>query len=197
MSYISRLRGPAAAGHDQYMDRPPETLRNAAVTLRRWRATDADLSYRLVRESLEHLTPWMAWATPDYSPDSAAGFVERCEANWADGEAFQYAIFVQGTPAGSAGLMARIGGGGLEIGYWVHPSWTGRGVATSAAAALTDAALALPGVDRVEIHHDVLNAASERVPAKLGYAFIEEVPTDPAMIAPGDSGTMKVWRITR
>ncbi len=158
------------------MDRPPETLRNAAVTLRRWRASDADLSYRLVRESLEHLTPWMAWATPDYSPDSAADFVERCEANWADGEAFQYAIFVQGTPAGSAGLMARIGGGGLEIGYWVHPSWTGRGVATSAAAALTDAALALPGVDRVEIHHDVLNAASERVPAKLGYCLHRRGP---------------------
>jgi ribosomal-protein-serine acetyltransferase len=191
------LHSEAAAGHDQYMDRPPETISNAAVTLRRWRAGDAELSYRLVRDSIEHLSPWMAWATPEYSLDSATGYVERCEANWADGEAFQYAIFVQAEPVGSAGLMARIGGGGLEIGYWVHPSWTGRGVATSAAAALTDAALALPAIDRVEIHHDVRNAASGRVPAKLGYSFIDEVPTDPAMIAPGDAGTMKVWRITR
>ena len=179
------------------MNRPPETLSNAAVTLRRWRAGDAELSYQLVRESLDHLIPWMPWATPDYSLELAHGFVERCEANWADGEAFQYAIFVHSEPVGSAGLMARIGRGGLEIGYWVHPSWTGRGVATSAAAALTDAALALPEIDRVEIHHDVRNAASERVPAKLGYAFIDEVPTEPGMIAPGDAGTSKVWRITR
>jgi ribosomal-protein-serine acetyltransferase len=179
------------------MSHPPEVITNAAVTLRRWRPADAELSYRITRESLDHLNPWMAWATPDYSPDSARDFVERCEANWADGAAFQYLILVQGEPAGSAGLMARIGAGGLEIGYWVHPAWTGRGVATSAAAALTDAALALPGVDRVEIHHDVLNAASGRVPAKLGYAFIEEVPTDPDMIAPGDAGTSRVWRITR
>lgn len=179
------------------MNRPPEVLTNAAVTLRRWRAADAELSYRIVRESLDHLSPWMAWATPDYSLDSARDYVERCEANWAGGEAFQYLILVQGEPAGSAGLMARIGTGGLEIGYWVHASWTGRGVATSAAAALTDAALTLPGVDRVEIHHDVLNAASGRVPVKLGYSFVEEVPTDPEMVAPGDAGTSRVWRITR
>jgi len=179
------------------MNRPPETLSSAAVTLRRWRAADAELSYRLISESLDHLRPWMAWATDAYSLQSAQEYVERCEANWADGSAFQYLIVAQGQPAGSAGLMARIGTGGLEIGYWVHPSWTGRGVATSAAGALTDAALALPEIERVEIHHDVLNAASGRVPAKLGYSLIEEVPTDPDMIAPGDAGTSRVWRITR
>lgn len=179
------------------MDRPPETLASAAVTLRRWRAPDAQLSFKLVRESLDHLSPWVAWATQDYSLDSATEYVRRCEANWADGEAFQYAILMQGNAVGSAGLMARIGDGGLEIGYWVHPSWTGRGLATSAAAALTDAALTLPGIDRVEIHHDVRNAASGRVPAKLGYTCVGEVPTDPAMIAPADAGTSRVWRITR
>jgi ribosomal-protein-serine acetyltransferase len=106
-------------------------------------------------------------------------------------------ILVGRDPVGSAGLMARIGPGGLEIGYWVHPSWTGRGVATSAAAALTDAALSLPDVDRVEIHHDEANKASGRVPEKLGYELVGEVPSSPDMIAPGDSGTVKVWRITR
>ena len=48
--------------------------------------------------------------------------MERCEDSWADGTAFQYLIIADGTPAGSAGLMARIGPGGLEIGYWVHPA---------------------------------------------------------------------------
>jgi ribosomal-protein-serine acetyltransferase len=179
------------------MDRPPETLHNAVVTLRKRNATDAQRTLELIRDSIEHLQPWMPWATPDYSLEQATEFAQRCEDEWAEGAAFQYVIYVGPDPVGAAVLMARIGTGGLEIGYWVHPAWTGRGVATSAAAVLTDAALALPDVDRVEIHHDVANRASERVPQKLGYELVGEVPASPDMIAPRDSGTVKVWRITR
>jgi ribosomal-protein-serine acetyltransferase len=178
------------------MDRPAETLSHGAVTLRRWRTSDGELLFRLVSESRDHLIPWMPWATADYSLAHAQGFLDRSEANWTEGDAFQYLVSSNGIPAGSAGLMSRIDAGGLEIGYWVHPAHTGRGVATAAAAALTDAALQLPGIDRVEIHHDVANLASERVPAKLGYTHVEtSQPRAPE--APGESGTIKVWRITR
>ncbi len=175
---------------------PPEYLSHASVELRRWRAADAELAGRLVRESLEHLRPWMPWATDSYGPADAADYVRRCEDSWADGSAFQYLVLAGGQPAGSAGLMARIGAGGLEIGYWVHPGFTGRGVATAAAAALTQAAFALPGIDHVEIHHDALNLASGRVPAKLGFS---PAGTGPARfeLAPGDSGTTRVWRTSR
>ncbi len=175
---------------------PPETLSYAAVSLRRWRADDAELCFRLVNESLEHLKPWMPWAANGYGLADAREYLDRCEGDWAAGSAFQYLIQVSGSPAGSAGLMARIGPGGLEIGYWVHPSFTSRGVATSASAALTEAAFGLPGIDRVEIQHDELNLASGRVPAKLGY---QPVGTRESgfELAPGDSGISKVWRITR
>jgi RimJ/RimL family protein N-acetyltransferase len=179
------------------MDRPPEELTNAAVTLRRRHVTDARQTFELITESIEHLMPWMPWATPGYSLEQATEYAQRCEAEWADGSAFQYGIYVGEDAVGGAGLMTRIGDGGLEIGYWVHSAWTGRGVATAAAAALTEAALALPGIDRVEIRHDVANKASQRVPEKLGFELVGEVPSSPDMIAPGDSGTVKVWRITR
>ncbi len=178
------------------METPPDRLRHADVELRRWRAADADLAFRLVSESLEHLAPWMPWAVESYGPDDSRDYLERCEESWADGSAFQYLILAGGAPAGSAGLMARIGDGGMEIGYWVHPAYTGHGVATAASAALTEAAFALPGIDRVEIHHDILNLASERVPAKLGYVAIGTTTTR-FDLAPGDSGTTRVWRITR
>lgn len=178
------------------MNAPPEHLRHASVDLRRWRVTDAELCFRLVRESLTHLQPWMSWATETYGLDDARDYVERCEDSWADGSAFQYLITVEGAPAGSAGLMARIGTGGLEIGYWVHPAYTSRGVATAASGALTDAAFALPSIDRVEIHHDILNLASERVPAKLGYSVVGTAKSRFAP-APGDCGTTRVWRIAR
>ena len=175
---------------------PPETLSHAAVSLHRWRPDDAELCFRLVSESLEHLRPWMPWAHASYGLADARAYLDQCEADWAAGTAFQYVIQAAGTPAGSAGLMARIGPGGLEIGYWVHPAFTGRGVATSASASLTEAAFGLPGIDRVEIQHDELNLASGRVPAKLGYQHVDTRASrfEPA---PGDSGTSKVWRITR
>jgi ribosomal-protein-serine acetyltransferase len=178
------------------MDIPAETLSNGTIGLRRWRAGDAELACRLVRESLEHLRPWMPWATGSYGLADTREYLQRCEDDWAAQTAFQYLILADGEPAGSAGLMGRIGDGGLEIGYWVHPAHTGRGVATAASAALTEAALALPGIDRVEIHHDQLNLASGRVPAKLGYTCTGTKPTT-VTLAPGDSGVTKVWRITR
>lgn len=179
------------------MHAPSETLSSGPVELRRWRCADAELCLRLVTESLDHLRPWMPWATPDYDPAATQAYLQRCEADWAAGAAFQYLILDDGEPAGSAGLMARIDPGGLEIGYWVHSAHTGRGVATNAAAALTDAGLALPGVDYVEIHHDQLNLASERVPAKLGYTHVDTRPETRFDRAPADSGISKVWRISR
>jgi RimJ/RimL family protein N-acetyltransferase len=177
------------------MESPPEHLTQGNVELRRWRASDADLCFRLVSESLVHLRPWMPWATSSYGLADAADYLERSEEDWAAGTAFQYLIVADGTPAGSAGLMARIDPGGLEIGYWVHPDCTARGIATAAAAALTEAALALPGVDHVEIHHDELNLASGRIPAKLGYKVIE-TRRGRFEQAPGDSGVTQVWRMT-
>ncbi|HSR85835.1 MAG TPA: GNAT family N-acetyltransferase [Streptosporangiaceae bacterium] len=177
------------------MESPADRLVHGSVELLRWRASDADLCFRLVGESLGHLRPWMPWATPEYSAADAVDYLERCEADWAAGTAFQYRIVADGTPAGSAGLMARIAPGGLEIGYWVHPDCTARGIATAAAAALTEAAFALPGIDHVEIHHDELNLPSGRIPAKLGYKVIEtrRGRFEPA---PGESGVTQVWRIT-
>ena len=50
------------------------------------------------------------------------------------------------------GLHRRIGPAALEIGYWLHPDYPGRGYATKAVSALTEAALSLHHINRVEIH---------------------------------------------
>jgi len=58
---------------------------------------------------------------------------------------------------------------------------------------LTDAAFQIPGIERVEIHHDKANVASSGVPRKLGFELVEEVPDEsrarrarPASSACGD-----------
>ena len=179
------------------MTSPPEVLSHGQVSLRRWRPDDAAALLAAVIESQEQLRPWMPWAE-HYDEDRAAEYLSQCDAQWASGSAFAYAIVVGDHIVGSAGLHDRVGGGGLEIGYWVHSRWTGRGIATDATAALTAAALALPGVDRVEIYHDAANAASGRIPAKLAYARLGERPArDLWPPAPGETGTEVVWQVTR
>ncbi len=178
------------------MTSPPETLSHGQVLLRRWRHDDAAALLAAVTESLEHLRPWMPWAD-GYDESRAAEYLSGCDEQWASGTAFAYAIVVGDQIVGSVGLHKRIGDGGLEIGYWVRDDWTGRGIATDAAAALTDAALALPGIDRVEIHHDAANVASGRIPAKLGYDRLGERPARGLWpTAPGESGTDVVWQCT-
>ena len=93
------------------------------------------------------------------------------------------------------GLHRRIGPGGLELGYWVHPGFTRRGVATEAARQLCERAFAAPSTDRVEIHHDRANAGSGEVPARLGFEHVGERPRPPE--APGEEGVEWIWRLTR
>jgi ribosomal-protein-serine acetyltransferase len=169
---------------------PDEVITRGPVTLRRWREDDLDAVFRAVTESLDHLRPWMPWAA-DYSRDSAAGFLARSVAGWADGTEYGYAILAGGALAGSCGLMARIGPGGLEIGYWVHRAYTRRGLATTASAALVEQAFRLPGVDRVEIVHDEPNVASGGVPRRLGFTEVGRRPIDEG------TGVGVVWRLTR
>ena len=162
--------------------------------LRRWRAADLDAASEAVFASLEHLSPWMPWAL-DFSRASQAEFLIGSERDWRSGAAFNYAILADGAIAGSAGLMARIGPGGLEIGYWVHQAYTRRGLATASSAALVDQAFALPGIERVQIVHDELNVASAGIPRKLGFTKIERRPLDHKPLA--GTGMGVAWELTR
>ena len=66
--------------------------------------------------------------------------------------------------------MTRMGPGILEIGYWVHSAYAGRGIATAAAGALAEAGAGLDGIERIAIKHDIANPASGRVAEKLGFS---------------------------
>jgi len=190
------LREPPAGRDHSLMDRPSETVSYGPVCLRRWRAGDADVAYRVVMESLEHLRPWMPWAA-DYDHDQAVRFTAQSEEDWASRDAYQYAITSDGVVVGSCGLVRRIGPGGLEIGYWLRPADTGRGLVTAAAAALVREAFALPEVDRVEIIHDLANTRSAGVPRRLGFTEVGRRASRQLPAAPGESGIEVVWRLTR
>jgi len=175
------------------MAAPPEQVDAGLLTLRRLRPGDAAAIAAAVAASMEHLRPWMPWATPD-STDPRIQRIRVAESDelWAQGTDFIYSIIdTDGMLAGEIGLHRRLEDGGMEIGYWIAEPRTRRGLATAAAAAITDVALRLPGVTRVEIHCDEANVASSAVPRKLGYRLDRVAPYPPE--APGESGRRQIW----
>jgi ribosomal-protein-serine acetyltransferase len=175
---------------------PPEMINAGELVLKRWEPAWADEGARAVRESLAELKPFMPWAHDGYDVEASRSFIELSASQWAEGTAYQYAVFTTvGELVGSCGLMTRMGPGTLEIGYWIHSAHAGRGYATGAVAALTRVALALPVVERVAIKHDQANVASGRVAAKAGFTEVERVRRDPE--APGETGVDVVWERRR
>ncbi|QGK71354.1 GNAT family N-acetyltransferase [Allosaccharopolyspora coralli] len=178
------------------MDTPREKLHHDGVDLRRWEHSDVDEALRVVTESHDHLTPWMAWAN-GYGHDKAVEFLSRSDECWREGRAFSYAILSgQGAIIGACELMARIGAGGLEIGYWLHPRHTGHGVMTRAVAALIDEAWRI-GADHVEIVHDEANIASGAIPRRLGFTEVDRRSPPQQPVTSAEVGVDVVWRLTR
>jgi ribosomal-protein-serine acetyltransferase len=179
------------------MARPAEELHADGLEIRRYEREDAPRLHTAIIESIEHLRPWMPWvaAEPLTLEQREELIMGRFDAGWSDETDFGYGLFVDDLVVGGCGLHRRIGTDGLEIGYWVHVDHIGRGFATAAAGALCSAAFALDGIGHVEIHHDKANARSRRVPEKLGFALVREVPDDIA--APAEIGISCEWRLDR
>ncbi|MGW3749045.1 GNAT family N-acetyltransferase [Streptomyces sp. NPDC005134] len=176
------------------MGQPADVLRFDQVELRRWRGDDIESLHRVITESRDHLLPWMPFAAT-HDRKQGEGFQAHSEEQWASGQAYNYAITSGGVVVGSCGLHRRIGSGGLDIGYWLHHAWTGKGLATMAAAALVQAGRELPGIDRVEIHHDEANSASGAIARRLGFTEVERVRVPDGPEAPGETGVHVRWRL--
>lgn len=175
---------------------PKDWKDRMGLLLRRWVPDDAPLLARAVSESIDHLRPWMGWVKQEpLSLTRRKEMLEAWEQEWLRGGDVAMGVFLSGQVAGSCGLHHRVGGGGLEIGYWTHPSFLRIAVASGATRSLTAAAFTSPEITHVEIHHDKANEASAGVPRKLGYRLVEEVRDAPE--APAELGIECRWRLTR
>ncbi len=172
---------------------PPEQLSDGEVTLRRWYISEAQDLYVAAAASLPELQLWMPWAADGYTLADAATFIRAAADGWDKGEAYNYAVVVEDRVVGSFGLMppAR-GGAGMGMGYWLATAATGRGLATRAAALLTDAAFEA-GAEMVQIWHRAENGKSRAVPQRLGYRYLGEHHDLPI----AECGLMGLWQKDR
>jgi RimJ/RimL family protein N-acetyltransferase len=171
---------------------PSEELAAAAVVLRRSLPSHAEALAGAATASLEHLRPWMPWAT-EAGVRADAQRERLALLRWEPDSDYDYLMLhpTAGSVIGGCSLMRRRGPGTLEIGYWVHVDHTNRGVATAAAGLLTSSGRHVDGVRQLQIRCDPANVRSAAVPRRLGYRLdrIEDMARD----TPASTGRAMVW----
>lgn len=142
------------------------------LVIRCYNPEDAPLLKASIDESVEHLLPWMPWASQE--PEELQAKIDRLRmfrGKFDLGQDFVYGIFNRQETRllGGTGLHTRLGPNALEIGYWIHKDFINQGLASEVSAALTRVAFEVNRVQRVEIHCVIENLRSAAVPRKLGF----------------------------
>lgn len=151
---------------------PDVIATTARVTLRPWRAADADRFFDMYRRPA--VTDWIG-GRPMVDRDEAVAMIERNIYRLAADPRFgTWAVIerASGLVAGSVLLKPLPDGAGeIEIGWQVHPDSWGRGLATEAAGALLARGLG-DGLDEVWAVTHLDNRRSVRVCLKLGMRLL-------------------------
>ncbi len=177
----------------------PARIDLAHCTLRAWRVDDAPALAMTLAANDAHLRAWTPWVVDGRVPgQSLEERLAQHAGDFAAGRGWVYGIFTHDETGvlGGCGLYARVGATALEIGYWLAAGSTGQGLATESATALTALAFSNPAIERVEIHCDPRNAASVRIPQRLGYRIESAAEGD--LGEPGAwPGVVDIWTLTR
>ena len=147
------------------------TLTDDIISLRPYRLSDTEETYRAIRESLAELSPWLPFAHQDYSSKESRAWIKQRPGEWKRGNTYDFAIF-------DAKDGAYLGGCGINhinnndflanLGYWIRTSRTGNGAAPAAARLLAGWGLKALGLKRIEIVVAAGNTRSQRVAEKAG-----------------------------
>ena len=157
---------------DSKVANPVYRIETARLVARCYQPSDATLLADSVRDSVEHLKPWMPWAHNEPEPfEQKAKRVVEFRGKFDLQQDYIYGIFNREETRllGGTGLHTRLGERELEIGYWIHKDFVNQGLVTESTAALIKVAFEVIHIHRIEIHCDPRNTASAAVPRKLGF----------------------------
>jgi RimJ/RimL family protein N-acetyltransferase len=131
---------------------------------------DADDFVHAVRRSLPSLRAFMPFAAEDPDPRLYTDFFVGFRRKFSEGDCtFAFRARDDGRVVGGGGFHPHVGPLGLEVGYWIVASETGKGFATEAVAALCHLAFEQEKTDRVELRIQPDNPGSIRVAEKAGF----------------------------
>ena len=131
--------------------------------------------FELMRDP--RVTEFLAWE-PHRSAEETGMLFDALETAWDAGTGYHWIIFEDSEARGIISLIDvrrqhRVWTlNRAEIAYWVAPQAQGRGLATEATRAVIACAFERFRLHRLAISHVTTNAASGRIPQKLGFRFV-------------------------
>jgi RimJ/RimL family protein N-acetyltransferase len=183
----------------------PIEIRTERLSLRPWRAADAEALHAILVANYEHLAPWIPArvATPAVVPLLA----ERLAAFGAEFDAdreWRFAMLTSDErtilgevdlfPRSAAGRVALPDADRAEIGYWIRADETGRGLVTEAVLAIIDVARRTGRFAHLEIRCDARNAPSAAVPKRLGFELATTI-AEPTARPQDPDVQLQIWTL--
>jgi RimJ/RimL family protein N-acetyltransferase len=171
----------------------PDRLDASEIELQRARPEMVDAILAASLASSDELQRWMIWARERPTREVVLEFLKSAQTSFDEDRDWNYALVEKSTReiVGSSGMHLKDDPECPEIGYWVRTDRTGRGYATSAAKALSDAAFHYLPVNHVKIRMDQANIASASVPPKIGFILL--TTEDRPLETPGHTGKGFIW----
>lgn len=150
----------------------PERLEGERVVVRTFADEDAAAFHQAIRESVEHIRPWLPWYAAHQTVEDTLEFIRRTRADFLVRDNFPFGVFDRddGRPLGGVGLGPREWKvPSFEIGYWLRRTAEGQGFIQEAVRMVTAFAFEKLGAERVMIRCDARNLRSQKVAERLGY----------------------------
>ena len=147
-----------------------------------------------VAAAAEHLERWLPWGRTAADPVNAQALLQRYADAQARGEGRIFGIWVEGRLSG--GVLFRTwdqAQGVCELGVWLAPEVTGRGLITTACMAMIDWAFGARGMHRVEWRCSPANEPSRAAAKRLGMTL--EGTLRGAFVRHGAHTDVEVWSV--
>lgn len=137
--------------------------------LRQLKETDAEELNALIDANRDHLSRWLPWAATQTVEDTLA-FIRKARGQLTENDGFQVAIVCEGRIIGVVGYHCVDWANRLtSIGYWLAEDHQGRGTMTELVGTLTDHALSIWELNRLEIRAAAENHKSRAIAERLGF----------------------------
>ena len=137
------------------------------------RPDQADRLFELTDNNREYLGRFLPWVPYVKTVEDSQKHIAETIENRANGKIYTYGIEYDGEIVGDISLRnLQDESQAPEIGYWISPDYSGKGLTTKAVRALTDLAIGKMGLHKIAIRANPENIASNKVAEKAGYTLV-------------------------
>lgn len=143
------------------------------IKLVQLQTSQADRLFELTDNNRDYLGEFLPWVPYVKTVDDSRKHIEETLENRAKGSTFTYGIAYDGEVVGDISLRnMKDVSRSPEIGYWISPDYSGKGLTTRSVQALTKIGLEALGLEEIIIRANPDNVASNKVAEKSGYILV-------------------------